>query len=61
MTCSRHSSQATRRILNALRMLEPIPKPDGVALAANQEDLAVVVLPRFRLPLPESSSFWSLL
>ena len=51
----------SRRILNALRMREPIPKPDGVALAANQEDLAVVVLLRFRLPLPESSSFWSLL
>jgi hypothetical protein len=30
-----------------------------VALAANQEDLAVVVLLRFRFPLPESSSLWS--
>jgi hypothetical protein len=29
----------------------------GVELGANQEDLAVVVLVRFRLPLPESSSF----
>ncbi len=30
-----------------------------MALAANQEDLAVVVLVRLRLPLLKGSSFWS--